>query len=262
MSLEFKNPPVNEVVIGVYFERPLFAFRNQHIGLFWEKIRDRFTKVQQQPPLGLPIDPGPPQIADEFFPMPRYWFISEDDTYVIQVDKGAFIFNWRQRGSNPYPGFENTIKPLFDRYYYLFDEFARRELDIPTISIGSCELSYLNRIESGEIWTSPKDTRKVIPSFVLPSIGLEESQLSSFSCQYRYVDADNLTISVSIRSGEVSSSPSLLLDIRTTCNLGRAAKYDADKWFNHAHNIILDRFTHSTSQKIQKQHWIHVEGSK
>lgn len=31
--MRFENPPINEVVIGAFFERPLERFRSERIGL-------------------------------------------------------------------------------------------------------------------------------------------------------------------------------------------------------------------------------------
>ena len=262
MPLEFNRPPVNEVVIGVHFDRTMSAFRNQHIGLFWEKIRHEFANVQQHPPLGISIDIGSPQIADELFPMPRYWFISNDDIYVIQVEKGAFIFNWRRRGTNPYPGFYESIKPSFDKYYYLFDEFARRELGIPNISIRSCELSYVNRIEPGNLWKGPQDTGKVISSFLLPTTGFDEAQLFNIRCQYGYNVSDDLRISVDVRidsQPQAPDEPSLFLDIRAMGILEQVAKYDSDEWFVKAHDTIMGCFSKITQDDIQRDHWQRAE---
>ena len=51
--ITFENPPVNEVVISTYFNPPLSDFRNEHIGLFWERIRGEFPIVRQQLPVEL-----------------------------------------------------------------------------------------------------------------------------------------------------------------------------------------------------------------
>ena len=263
MALDFKNPPVNEVVIGIYFDQPISALRNQHIGLFWEKIREDFPKVQQQPPLGLPVEIGPPQVADEFFPMPRYWFISEDDTYVIQIDKGAFIFNWRRRESNEYPRFHKQIKPKFDLYYNHFNEFLRDELSIHQVAIGLFDLTYINLITPGDFWNGPQDTPIIIPSFTMPSCGLEQTSISGFACQYGYYIEPDMNVAIGIRSGgppQQSGSPPLLFEIKTSSSSGWDTKSKADKWLERAHDSIMDCFQHMTSDEIQHKHWQREEG--
>lgn len=48
---EFKSPPVIEVVCGVQFE-PLPGFLSVHFGEFWARIRDRYPRTEDRPPLG------------------------------------------------------------------------------------------------------------------------------------------------------------------------------------------------------------------
>ncbi len=107
MPVVFKNPPINEVVIATYFMRLCPAFRSEHVGLFWERIGSDFlacaNSLRSVSPMGIV-----PDIAGEFLPMPRYWFVAEDDIYIIQVQKNAFIFNWRRRKSNEYTRFHKT----------------------------------------------------------------------------------------------------------------------------------------------------------
>ena len=95
MEISFARPPINEVVMSMFFNRPLEGFRSEHLGLFWEKIREDFPRVRQQIPLARSI--GAAVGPDEVTPMPRYWFIAADDTTIIQIQKDAFIYNWRRR---------------------------------------------------------------------------------------------------------------------------------------------------------------------
>ena len=265
MPIEFNNPPINEVVVGVYFKRPLTALRNHHVGLFWDKIRDRFTSVQQHPPLGIPSPPtGPEEFLDEIFPMPRYWFISEDDTYVIQIEKGAFILNWRRRATNRYPRFFEQIKPNFDRNYNHFIDFLREEIAVPRVSIALCELTYVNVIAPIEIWNGPRDTPNIIPSFAIPSPGLENANVAGFSCQFGYAVEPDVNLAVSIRSSGTMgqpSSPTLVLEIKANATIGQASKSEADRWFDRAHNSIMTCFTHITSEEIQHRNWQKVMDS-
>jgi uncharacterized protein (TIGR04255 family) len=62
MTIKFKNPPVTEVVIGVYFSTPIFKLKAEHIGLFWNSLRKKFPQIQQQPELQAPW-PANPRIA-------------------------------------------------------------------------------------------------------------------------------------------------------------------------------------------------------
>ena len=147
--ISFENPPVNEVVVSTYFNPPLSDFRNEHIGLFWERIRREFPIVRQQHPVGI----RPHSTTDESSSMPRYWFIADNDINLIQIQKNAFMFNWRRRGEN-YPRFHRHIKPAFDKYYGLFSEFIRTEIKtVEKLAVDLCELAYINALEPCELWS-------------------------------------------------------------------------------------------------------------
>jgi uncharacterized protein (TIGR04255 family) len=96
MTVKFRNPPINELVIGVYFTRDLHALRAEHVGLFWSSIRPEFPTTQQQPIVVPPIIPSAAGVTMEFgapgelFPMPRFWIESADR---LQIQRNAFLFN-------------------------------------------------------------------------------------------------------------------------------------------------------------------------
>src|SRR5262249_14830067 len=123
--MKFKHPPINELVIGVYFNLPLLAMRAEHIGLFWHAIRGEFPNAAQAGPImasaesQAAIVPAP----DELYPLPRFWFVSPDDTMLVQLQRNAFLVNWRKR-DQVYPHYD-AVKQSFDRLYGLFIDFLR-----------------------------------------------------------------------------------------------------------------------------------------
>ena len=80
MPLKFKNPPINEVVIAVYFRQPIIDFRSEHVGLLWAKFMEEFPHISQHPMLGPEIFAEP-----ESYPMPRYRLTSQDQSTLIQI---------------------------------------------------------------------------------------------------------------------------------------------------------------------------------
>ena len=90
--------------------------------------------------------------------MPRYWFVADDEISLIQLQKNAFIFNWRRRENNKYPHFNRSIKPDFDRLYSELESFLATDVDAEPISIDLCELTYVNTVEQCDYWTGPGDT--------------------------------------------------------------------------------------------------------
>ena len=258
MPVTFKNPPINEVVMATYFNGPIADFRSEHVGLFWQKIRSEFPVVHQQPPTISPMEIAPDIGAGEFLPMPRYWFVAKDDTYIIQVQKNAFMFNWRRRGSARYPGFQDKIKPAFDRYYNLFDEFVQTEFDSSRLSVALCELTYINSIESCELWAGPEDTPKVVPSFSIPTPVIHVANTPHFNCNYIYDIEANARLSVGIRDGtrtQNSDSPVLVLEIKVSGRPEHGTRSAVDRWFQDSHDHIIESFVGLTSRGMQDRYW-------
>src|SRR5271165_5623060 len=142
MSLDFERPPINEVVLGVFFA-PIPPLRAEAVGLFWARIRETFPSVVQQPIYAQEFSPIPvmPQ-PGEFFPLPRFWFLSQDNTRLIQLQNGAFLYNWRKQ-NDEYPRF-HRIFPEFLGHLETFQRFLKEDLEIGSLPIAIAELTYIN----------------------------------------------------------------------------------------------------------------------
>lgn len=259
MRIKYRNPPINELIIGAYFDQPIAPLHSEHVGLFWAQVRKGFPKIRQQPELSLPIAaPGFTfQIGiDEPYPMPRFWLMSEDEITLIQIQKNAFIFNWRKRNAD-YPHFEN-VKASFDKYFEIYRSFLQKELGIETLNFQIAELTYNNVIESGEYWRDAGDTKRIIPSFSIPDLGLPIEAKPDFNYLTAYKIAPDLTLKVSVRTGRratEAAKPVLILEFRALGALGAANKADADAWYERAHEVIGRCFTGMTNPDIQQDHW-------
>ena len=251
-SIEFQFPPVSEVVLSTYFNPPLSDLRSEHIGLFWREIKEEFPVVRQQVPVG-----GPKISADEPFPLPRYWFVADDEINLVQIQRNAFMFNWRRRGDE-YPRFHANIKPNFDKYYGRFSEFIRTETGIEVPTVDTCELTYVNVVESCEYWARLQDVPKIIPSFSIPELGADASTALEFDCKYTYQVSTDMQLNLRVRSGlrgQQHDSPVLLFEIRARGRLGQVTKSGADEWFERAHDGVVSCFLSMTSQEIQSRYW-------
>ncbi len=259
--IAFDNPPVNEVVMSTYFNPPLSNFRNEHVGLFWERIRGEFPIVRQQLPVGVGLEIA----AEEPSPMPRYWFIAENDINLIQIQKNAFMFNWRRRDED-YPRFHRHIKPTFDKYYGLFSEFIRTEFrSVENLLVDLCELTYINALEPSEFWSGPQDTANVIPSFSILDPDINAFELAGFNCNYAYKIATDLQLNVGICAATMTQQPEvpvLILEIKASGRLGKVGKPATDEWFKHAHDHIKRCFVGMTSAEIQHRFWKRTEEMK
>lgn len=255
MQLKFENPPINELVIATYFNPPIVDLRAEHIGIFWSSVRDEYPQIRQQAPLGVVFES-----PNEIFPLPRFWLISKDDTTVIQLQKNAFLFNWRKR-ADAYPHYAN-VKSEFDRIFAIFSDFLKTEVTKRDIEIEVCELTYINLVEECEYWKSIADVTSIFPTLKLIEIGVDNLATDSLSNVTSYRIDERLNLQLTIQTGHPSDRPEssqLKFEFRATSNMEKGSKADADRWFDHAHNVIGNCFMTTTNQEIQRKFWKPME---
>ncbi len=264
MNIHFKNPPIHELIIGVFLDTPVKSFRSEHIGLLWSQFRSEFPTVLQREPIWL----GDKGIQLELmgdgniFPMPRFWFISEDDIKLIQVQKNAFILNWRKQ-QNEYPRFNEHLKPCFDEKFEIFKDFLGTEFGMSEVKISHCELTYTDMIKPCEYWCGPQDTSKVIPFFSMPPIESTDGAVADFSCTYHQDIDSHLQLYITIRTAELaggSADKCLLLDFKAVGQPTGSSKSNVDEWFSQAHNRIINQFLSMTDKSVQQNFWLLTEG--
>jgi uncharacterized protein (TIGR04255 family) len=251
MRIKYKNPPINELVMGLYFKEPIVKFRSEHVGIYWSNIRDEFPKSAQNMMIG-GVDI---QVPNEIFPMPRFWFMTEDDVYLIQVQRNAFIFNWR-RQKEEYPHYE-SLKKKFDKHFSKFEKFCKEQFDVSQIGIERCELSYINIISSEEYFGSFSDTKRVIPSFEPLSFGAEGASLKNFNLSYVYSANDDTTLTVNLQTRRLNETneDALYFELKSSGALSQPTKSESDSWFERTHDVIGDAFGRLTNSDVQQQHW-------
>jgi uncharacterized protein (TIGR04255 family) len=257
MKTKYKNPPINELVLGLYFDRHILPFRSEHVGLFWGSVHKEFPVIRQQPIVSPPMWGGGAITIeligqDEVYPMPRFWLEGPDGSTVMQLQKNAFLFNWRKKDSD-YPHYE-AVKAAFDQNFARFNRFLDQEIQArPTLQIA--ELSYINVIESCEYWSGPQDTPNVFPNFQVVSAGTPQPDFNQVASQQF---APDLSLTTSIRNGrgvQSGGKPVLIFEFRALGLLGAADKSEADAWFVRAHEAIGNCFTAITNRDIQQRYW-------
>lgn len=149
--VDFDNPPVAEVALSVQFSEPIIDATGT-LGDFWPRIKDEYSKFELQPRMP-PMEesfevPSQPTVAFNFVGGPevnRYFFISADDTEVVQVQPDRFGYNWRKanRDDVPYPHYTHVRK----RFVAVFTAFLEM-LDGHGVEVTPtwCEIVYVNPI--------------------------------------------------------------------------------------------------------------------
>ncbi len=175
---DFDDPPVSEVLLDVALD-PLPLVRNAHLGLFWaEHLRGEYPQLQEHPPVGLNeerfgVEPPVLQFRLEpSVPVMRQWFVSEDDSRLVQLQQDRFIQNWRRRSpASDYPRYE-SLRESFERYFSTWESFLRaNDLGAPTIR--QAEVSYINQLLPDTVWGSQSELDRVLRTW-RPDFGGED----------------------------------------------------------------------------------------
>ena len=165
---DFEGPPVVEVAMGVQFEPlPLTA---AHLGLLWQKYRDRLPLLEERPPLDQVVErfgvrQRPPRSKITLFeqaPPTRLWLSSESGDELVQVQRDRFIFNWRKgEDDREYPRYE-AVARNFRSTFATFSAFLK-EQDAPVPKPTQCEVTYINHILPVDgVWTSHAEAAKAV----------------------------------------------------------------------------------------------------
>ncbi len=153
---DFRNPPLVETVLSLQYAP--WALTAAHIGLLWQRFRERFPLVEEHPPLppalekfGLP-SPTPVEVIIEGRPpTPRVWFLNRDKTELVQVQPDRFIHNWRKLGQiEPYPRYEPIREGFREEVAVLLNFLQQEGLGSPEVT--QCEVTYVNHIEPSGVW--------------------------------------------------------------------------------------------------------------
>lgn len=98
---DYERPPVIEVVCSITFQ-PLDRFLAPHFGLYWEKVKQRYSECAERGPLAPVIEgaAGRKPLEVELLdvpPIPRIWFVNQESNELIQVQRDRFLHNWRKK---------------------------------------------------------------------------------------------------------------------------------------------------------------------
>lgn len=185
---DFRNAPLNEVVLGVQFNPPR-SYQQIYAGEVWNLFRKEFPNVEEQ----LPIPP-----AFETFGLPskgrqlglitgathdRFWFLRPDGDELIQFQQDRLLHNWRKVGdeTNEYPRFESMIERFRGELDLL--EGYMNGLTPQTLSINQCEVSYINHI-------AQTDDQALLVSDWLRFVNFGDNEPDDFSLGFREVIRD------------------------------------------------------------------------
>ncbi|HEX7165422.1 MAG TPA: TIGR04255 family protein [Acidimicrobiales bacterium] len=195
---DFENPPVAEVVLDVTVD-PLPLLRNAHLGMLWTThFRDEYPKLEEhEPVVSVEETFGSPEVAFDVQrlgapPVIRQWFISSDETRLVQVQSDRLIHNWRRRpDGGAYPRYP-SLREAFERHYAAYVQFLQKE-ELGSPQPRQAEITYVNRLEAGQGWATARELDRVLrvwrPDFGQENLVVDE--LEDVRVAWRYTITDN-----------------------------------------------------------------------
>ena len=263
-KLDFALPPVDEVVLSVLFGS-LDKFLAPHLGQIWNEFKqDGFVSVAEHPPVPSVVEtfPNPvqgPQLRINNLPnLARVWFIHQNDSKIIQVQRDRFMFNWRKTESSlSYPGF-STIFEEFEGSYNRFKGILK-DLGISEVTPLQYELTYIDQLFRGNGWDNLDDIGKIYNLFIDTQksdsfwSGAESMILrTSFPVEDLH---GRLHLTISSRVKMPEQRQTLQTDF-TMRGFPNNSEYDAMiAWFKAARDQIREKFSSIFTENIQTQVW-------
>jgi uncharacterized protein (TIGR04255 family) len=255
----FRKPPVSEVALGVQFPAILNPV---HLGLYYQRVKARFPKVQVQPPITAAFETFAPSPTVFGIPVPamglqpRMWFLSESENSLIQLQSDRLLFNWRGGLQGvPYPHFE-AVQQEFAKAFDILEKLSE-EQQIDGIVVNQCEVLYVNPLPTANTGVAVSEPERIF-RFFSNQRGKEWDEPQedlSFTLRYRLKDAaekpfGRLTAAAVSSSAAPQIAPGFQLEMvargvpQGTGREGIAAFHD------HGHRAIVRCFAAITTPEM------------
>jgi uncharacterized protein (TIGR04255 family) len=251
-AIIYENPPIDEIVCGMRFD-PIKQLQSGHFGILWQKFRPDFPRTEDQIPV-LPVSQEDLGTPDKL-PLPRVWFIHENENELIQVQRNRFLHNWRKRRpDDEYPGYKTVIED-FERYLSRFEEFLLEE-NLGNFVAKEYELTYIDLIPKGHGWENPGNLENVFSNLLsLTRQGIPLNNIRGINWQIILDLPGGLgQLRTSIRSAQRISDNQEVLHMEFNA-LSNQPYQPMRTWFEDAHNAITKLFSSLVNDEIQEKFW-------
>ena len=261
-QLSYDQPPITEVACSVLFNS-LEGILTPHIGLLWGVFQPEYPFSDDAAPIAPRIEAfGNQNIETELelsnIPtLPRVWFISTDETRIIQIQRDQLIHNWRKLGSDSeYPRYDSLIQ-AFQEHLSKFDNFLVQS-EIGKVEPVQYELTYVNKIPQGETWKTFEDIGKIFPDYAWRTHSqrfLSEPETINWITTFELPDEIGRLYVVIRNTIDEEKNPLLLFEL-TVRGIGSYSSYESMKsWFDIAHEWVVQAFADLTAETIQTEIW-------
>lgn len=261
----FRKPPVVETALSVQF-LPLKRMSNAHLGLFWNRVRETYPKLQD-------ADPIEPQIERFGTDLPRARFpqlriaashpaarlrMSSDNGHVmLQLQNGRLVFNWRRLdGETEYPRW-TRVEPRLQAALQELTTFAEAE-ELGPIEPNQWEVTYVNHLVRGREWSTPSDWQDVLPGVIGSTGVVSVGQFESMGCHAHFALPDNagrLHVEVTHGFAGPDEDADELLIVQLTARGGIDRSGDVSAGLALGREAIVRSFGQITGERVRIDVW-------
>lgn len=257
----YGQPPVTEVACSVLFPS-IDGLLSPHIGLLWQRFQPEYPFCDDVVPITPRVEifsdhnVEPQLMLSNVPPLPRVWFISQDGTRIIQVQRDRFVHNWRKvEADSEYPRYSSLIKSFQD-YLVQFNDFLI-EAELGIVEPIQYELTYVNKIPQGEAWITLEDIGKVFPDIswkASSSRFLTYPQGISWSTIFELPEAVG-RLHTSVKAVIFNGKADIFFELTVRGIKNHESPEILKNWFDTAHDWIVCAFSDLTGEDTQTKIW-------
>lgn len=264
--VNFKHPPLIEVVIGIQF-REIVGYDSRSVGMIYDCLKTDYPEYSEHPKI-LPsfekfgIESGVIKSSFRFETptgeVPRIWMSSPDGSLLVQFQSDRLILNWKKS----YP---KVDYPRFEELQKLFSKIGHMLQEVVTIEhVNQFEVSYVNIVEEQQLKEAGVTHDLWGLNGVIKGISIEEAgpdmtiEKTQFSSSYIVKGSDGAPKS----RFTISANPAIDGSRNRAINLTLSEKgpilgsfdFDNLKDICEARNRIVNAFAAITTDRLHK-HW-------
>jgi uncharacterized protein (TIGR04255 family) len=265
----FDQPPVAEVALSVQ-TAPNAGLHAAHMGAFWDaNLRDDYPLTQDQPAAPPSIESfenvswTPTVMFGLGVPTGRQWYLSPDQTRLVQLQNDRLVLNWRRLESDDYPHYDQ-LRAELERVASLLSGFLEQR-DLQRQPVVQAEVTYINQIPVEEPIADLSDIGALLgplrPSWP-GDIGTPETM--QFEQRFRLDGPAGKPARL-----YVAVAPGVLADGRSYLSLNLVVRgapagqttLDALEWMDFGHNQIINTFADITTETMRRK-WRQQDASR
>lgn len=258
---DFERPPVVEQAITLMFA-PIEGFTIGDIGLFWERVRDKFPVCQAMDRLKPAIESFGNERSfhitlSSAVEVPRAVFRSEEANELLQLQSDRFTYNWMRSEKSEYPRHKKTTA-RFWQLFSLFEKFlADRGLSGPKFQ--QCELINVNIAPLREFGGTYASALGIFSSLSTVPIWPERIELEAATIQTHYVlksddgaPVGRLHFEVNPVTDASSGEEALRFDLVARGSMSPLDRRSAERFFSEARDYINTAFLRLTTDEARR----------